>query len=91
MTKALLPQLLSRHYRSAIIITSSVISQCPAPGLSAYSSSKAAVSQFAEALHYEIKDKIDVMAWDCGSVATKLNTFKVGFRTTTNTAVAGAL
>jgi len=50
------------------VITSSVISHVAAPGLVAYSTTKAAVSFFSEALHYELKDKVDVMAWDSGSV-----------------------
>ena len=75
LTKALLPTLLKRQTSSAIVLTSSVISHVAAPGLGTYSSTKAAVATFFEALHFETKGKIDIMSWDCGSVATKLNTF----------------
>jgi len=57
------------------VLTSSVISHVAAPGLGTYSSTKAAVATFFDALHFETKGKIDIMSWDCGSVATKLNTF----------------
>lgn len=66
-----------------------MISHCPAPGLASYAATKAAVRYWAEALHYEMCDKVDVMSWDCGSVITKLNTFKLGFKTNVKTAVKG--
>ena len=62
-----------------------------APGLATYSSTKAAVATFMDALHFETYGKIDIMSWDCGSVSTKLNTFELGFRTSTKTAVRGCL
>jgi short-subunit dehydrogenase len=43
-----------------------------------YCSSKAAVTYFGEALHFELKGKVEVMAWDCGGVYTKANPFKDG-------------
>jgi len=76
LTKALLPILLSRKSKSAIVLTSSVVSHIAAPGIGIYSCTKAAVATFTEALHYELKNKIDVLSWDCGSVITKLNTFE---------------
>ncbi len=91
LTKALLPFLLKRTTNKALVLTSSVISHVAAPGLGTYSSTKAAVATFFEALHYETKGKIDVMSWDCGSVSTKLNTFEIGCRTSTKTAVKGML
>ena len=91
LTKALLPQMLTRKQRSGIVLTSSVIAHAPAPGLASYCSTKAAVRYWAEALHYEVADKIDVLSWDCGSVDTNLNTFNVGFRVSPKTAVEGCL
>ena len=91
LTKALLPLLLKRKDRSAIVLTSSVISHVAAPGIGTYSATKAAVASFTEALHYETKGKVDIMSWDCGSVSTKLNTFTLGFLTSTRTAVKGCL
>jgi hypothetical protein len=38
-----------------------------------------------------VADRIDVLSWDCGSVATNLNTFNVGFRVSPKTAVEGCL
>lgn len=89
LTKALLPMLLKRKQKSAIVLTSSVVSWVATPGISIYSNTKAAVATFMEALHYETKAKIDIYSWDCGSVNTKLNTFPLGWRTSTETAVLG--
>jgi short-subunit dehydrogenase len=66
---------MARSKRSALITTSSVLGVVPTPGLVAYSSSKASASYFTEALSYEVQDKIDVMAWNCGPVNTKANCF----------------
>ena len=75
LAKALLPQMLARRYssRSAIIMTSSGASSTPIPGVSMYSCSKALVSNFGEALHFEVRHKIDVMVWESGSTDTKIN------------------
>jgi len=72
-------------------LTSSVISHSVAPGLASYAATKAAVRYWAEALHYEMSDNVDVISWDCGSVSTKLNTFNIGFKTNVKTAVNGCL
>ena len=61
-------------------MTSSVTSHISAVAFAPYTSSKAGAALFFEALHYEVKDKIDVYSWDCGVVATKINPFKIGFR-----------
>lgn len=78
-----MPLLLQRKKRSALILTSSVVSRIPAVGAGPYSSSKAGASLFFEAIHYEMKDYVEVYSWDCGGVATKINPFKVGFRANT--------
>jgi len=70
-------------------MTSSVISRVPAVASCPYSSAKAGASQFIEALHCELKEHIEVFTWDCGGVATKINPFKVGFRSNTQQAVTG--
>ena len=54
--KALLPQLMRRKQRSSILITSSIASYCAIPTNASYSASKVMVSNFAKALHYEVKD-----------------------------------
>ena len=71
-TKAMLNQLRSRSARSAIIIVSSGISGMPIPGVSTYSCTKSLVSNFGQALHYEVRDKIDVTVWEPGSTDTKI-------------------
>jgi NAD(P)-dependent dehydrogenase (short-subunit alcohol dehydrogenase family) len=72
-------------------VTSSVTSRVPTVAFGPYASSKAGVAQFFEALHFELKDRIEVFSWDCGVVATKINPYKVGFRSNTVQAVSGCL
>jgi short-subunit dehydrogenase len=42
------------------------------PGLSSYCGTKALVSNFGEALSFEVREYMDVLVWDCGHVDTKL-------------------
>ena len=56
-----------------MLITSSIGSYTPIPTNAAYSASKAMVSNFALALHYEVKEKIDVVGWEAGGVKTKIS------------------
>ena len=72
LTKVLLKQLLDRKQRGAIVITSSGLAAFPAAGSLAYSASKAFASYFGQGLNYEIKDKIDVLSFECGETSTKL-------------------
>lgn len=48
------------------------------PYLSTYCATKAAATFFSQALHYELKGRVDVMAFDCGGVVTKANPFQFG-------------
>ena len=89
LTKALLPQMLKRKQRNALVLTSSVISRVPAVASCPYSCSKAGAALFFEALHYELSNNIEVFCWDCGGVKTKINPFKVGLRSNTQQAVSG--
>ena len=91
LTKALVGQMLARAGRSAIMITSSGFSRLPTPGFASYCATKALVSTFGEAFSYEVQDRIDVLAWDCGSVTTNLNKSKGSFTMTPERAVDGAL
>ncbi len=50
LAKAILPQLLNRKQRSAIVFTSSIASTVAMPGLACYAAAKAAISRFAESL-----------------------------------------
>ena len=65
-TKALLPKLLSRDRRSALMATSSILARTSIPGLASYSATKAMTSNFMEALNYELRHKIDVTVWEPG-------------------------
>ena len=42
------------------------------PGIATYSATKAMVSNFSEALHFEVRDKIDVTCWEAGPCYTNL-------------------
>ena len=43
------------------------MAKMPTPGFAVFSSAKAGASAFAECLHFEVKSKIDVLAWECDS------------------------
>mmetsp|Transcript_20554 Transcript_20554/g.14797 ORF Transcript_20554/g.14797 Transcript_20554/m.14797 type:complete len:126 (+) Transcript_20554:414-791(+) len=68
--KALLSQIKSRKARSAIVLTSSGAAVRPLAGLLPYCSSKVFASYFARALHWELKDCADVLAWEPGETST---------------------
>ena len=44
----------------------------PVPGCVTYSSAKACSSFMAQALNFELKDKVDVMSWEAGMAGTKM-------------------
>ena len=68
LTRALLPTLLKREYKSAIVVTGSGLGARPVAAFTTYSATKAAAMTFAEALSYEVGDKVDVMAWVAGEM-----------------------
>lgn len=72
LIKALLNSILKRNARTAIVITSSGLGSAPMPGILAYSCSKSFSSFLGEGLNWELKDKVDVLSWQCGEVSTKL-------------------
>ena len=74
MTKAFLTTLLAREQRSAILVTSSVLANISMPGLAAYCATKAMVSNFGQALHFEQRHKIDFTVWEPGPCDTNLFT-----------------
>ena len=78
LLKVMLPQLLARKTRSGIIVTSSGIGSCPVPGVISYSMSKSFSSFLAQGLNVELKEKIDVISFECGEVETKLNSGRKG-------------
>ena len=72
MTKALLPKLQARQGKSLILTVSSGLANCTMPGIANYSATKAMVSNFMEAFHFEVRDKIDVTVWEAGPCYTNL-------------------
>ncbi len=79
LCKALLPSLLSRTKRSGIIITSSGLGSVAVPGIITYSASKSFSSFLGQGLNFELKDKVDVLSFECGEVSTKLLGNRKGF------------
>lgn len=55
-----------------MVVSSSGFGEFATPGMLSYSASKTFSSFVAQALHYEVKDKIDVLSWLPGHVDTKL-------------------
>lgn len=90
LCKALLPQLLARKKRSGIIIMSSGLGSVAVPGVISYSASKSFSSFLGEALHTELKDKVDVLSYQCGEVKTKLLGNRKGFHVITVERATGA-
>ena len=74
-------------------MTSSGLANMPFPGLLTYSCSKALINNFGQALHYEVKEKIDVMVWQAGHTDTKMiaGMDKSCFELPTKKAVEGSL
>ena len=54
------------------MITSSILSYVSMPTISPYCATKAMVSNFAESLHFEVKEWIDVTNWEPGGVSTTI-------------------
>ena len=61
---------MAREERSAIVIVSSGLGSRPIGGVTTYSAAKGCATYLAQALSYEVKDKIDVMSWEAGMSAT---------------------
>jgi 17beta-estradiol 17-dehydrogenase / very-long-chain 3-oxoacyl-CoA reductase len=71
ITRALLPQLLARSSKSAIINTSSIGGSIPAPFNTVYSSTKVFHDFFSRALSYEYPN-LDIMSCKPATVLTKM-------------------
>lgn len=71
-TKAILPDLLSRESRSCILFTGSLIANRVFPGVASYAATKSMVNNFAQALHFEVKNKVDVTVWEPGPCETNI-------------------
>jgi len=79
LAKALVNQQLARSKKSALVVTSSTFGQRPTGGASiVYSATKSLASFLAIGLSYELEGKVDVLAWECGEVATKMTKKRPG-------------
>lgn len=72
LLKALTGKLLSRDKRCAVLITSSIAAHSRMAGVAAYPATKAAVSNFGEAIHYDLQKNVDVTVWEPGFIKTKM-------------------
>ena len=73
LLKALTKQLLDRSKRSAVLLTSSYAADVVFAGGASYSATKAMVSNFGEAVHYELKTNVDVTVWEPGMVHSNIH------------------
>ena len=64
--------MLKREKRSAIVVTSSVYGATYYPGVTTYSCTKTFADFLGQGLNFELKDKIDSMSWQCGTVSTNM-------------------
>ena len=72
LTSRLLPALLERSGRSAVVVTGSVAGRQALPLHAVYSATKAFDQLFGEALHVELRDRgVDVLVLEPGSTATE--------------------
>jgi short-subunit dehydrogenase len=78
LVKALLDKLLARKKKTAVIVTSSIAGLNPMPGMCAYVSSKSFVTMMSITLSYECQDKLDVLSFNPGVVATPMTTNTAG-------------
>mmetsp|Transcript_36181 Transcript_36181/g.49022 ORF Transcript_36181/g.49022 Transcript_36181/m.49022 type:complete len:154 (+) Transcript_36181:546-1007(+) len=93
LTKALLSHLTKRDTKSAIVVTSSTGSVSPVAGYLSYSASKSFANYLGRGLHWELKDKVDVLSWCPGYISTKMTGHKAvdTFRCTNTTDAINAM
>lgn len=65
--------MLARNHLSALVVTSTGLASMAMPGCLDYSAGKSFACYLGEGLNYELKGKVDCMAWQSGKVATKMN------------------
>ena len=73
LARVLLPQILRRDHKSALVVTSSIAAEQPIPHCLAYSCTKIFVSYLARGLSYELEGKVDCIDWLLGRVRTNMN------------------
>ena len=86
--KSILPKQIARGKKSGIVLVSSQLGEFPTTGMLAYSATKSFLTTLSLGLSIELKDKVDFLSFQCGSVKTDLN--KDGLEDA-NVAVRGAL
>jgi short-subunit dehydrogenase len=64
---------MARDHLSAMVVTASGLGAIPVAGCTDYSAAKSFATFLMQGLNYELKGKIDCMAWQSGKVATKMN------------------
>ena len=69
LLKALSAQLLARDKRSAVLIVSSIAANAT---VGMYCMTKRMVSNFGQAVHYELKENVDVTVWEPGFIWTRI-------------------
>lgn len=79
LTRNLVPRMLKREKRSAVIFTTAFCAGYPHPGLATYAGTKRFNDHFARSLAYENPHKIDFLSFKPSLVKTGMNTFKVSF------------
>ena len=70
--KVMLPHLLKREKRSAVVSVASIASLRPVPGLLTYSATKTFAHFMGKGANFELKDKVDVLSWQPGEIETKM-------------------
>lgn len=75
LTHTLLPQLLKRGKRSAVINVSSIVNNSPLPFSGVYAATKRFLTFFSYSLHDVYNNKIDVQDLTPGYVSTKMTNF----------------
>jgi short-subunit dehydrogenase len=73
LLKSVLSQLISRKKKSCVILTGSGIGSAPMPGFLAHSMSKVFTHFLGNGLSLELKDRLEILTFECGQVHTKSN------------------
>ena len=91
LSKKLIPPMLNRSKRSAIINVSSFAGSAPIPYYSVYSASKAYMDYLSQGLSYEVKRKVDIMSLMPLHVETRMSGGKGSDTITVEQCVDGCL
>lgn len=70
--KVLLDYMTARGKKSAVVVVSSAAACGPLPGIATYSACKTFASFLLRGLSFELRGKVDCMAWQPAEIKTKL-------------------